>query len=359
MRERILHVVEAFTGGIFYFIRDLTNRQVEEYEVYILHGVRPESPTDMKALLDDRVHLIRLESFNGVFGSVLSKNTYKDVRKYYDELKPDIVHLHSSAAGFIGRWALPCRNTKIFYTPHGYSFMKRDIPLLERMGFWSLEWLCARRNAKTIACGEGEYKEAKKLTGNATFVNNGINIDALKSYVRPFESKKNYIVCTVGRIMTQKNPKLFNEIALKLPNQKFVLIGDGELRPCITARNVEITGWLDRCIVLHKEKECDIFILTSLWEGLPIALLEAMFMRKVCIVSNVSGNRDVIRNGENGFVCKDADDYVDVIRKIEEGIIDCERITEAAHQDVVNIYNESVMAKRYDEIYHDSAKKQK
>ena len=83
-----------------------------------------------------------------------------------------------------------------------------------------------------------------------------------------------------------------------------------------------------------------------------------MYMRKVCIVSNVSGNRDVIKNGENGFVCNNADDFVNVIRKIGEGEINCKKITEAAHQDVVNFYNEQVMAKRYDEIYHDCVKTQ-
>ena len=49
----------------------------------------------------------------------------------------------------------------------------------------------------------------------------------------------------------------------------------------------------------------DVFLLTSLWEGLPVSLLEAMYMKKPCVVSDVIGNHDVIENGRNGFICGD------------------------------------------------------
>ena len=62
----------------------------------------------------------------------------------------------------------------------------------------------------------------------------------------------------------------------------------------------------------------DVFLLPSRWEGLPISLLESMYMKKICVVSNVIGNRDVIHNGENGLVCSTAEEFADAIKTTED-----------------------------------------
>ena len=77
---------------------------------------------------------------------------------------------------------------------------------------------------------------------------------------------------------------------------KFVWIGDGELRDQLTSENIEITGWADRSTAIRYAVNADVFLLPSRWEGLPISLLESMYMKKACVVSNVIGNRDVIVN---------------------------------------------------------------
>lgn len=75
-------------------------------------------------------------------------------------------------------------------------------------------------------------------------------------------------------------------------------------------------------------------------EGLPISLLESMYMKKACVVSNVIGNRDVIHNGENGFVCTKVEDFVKAIEECqgEDG-----KLTERAYQDILKRYNTKVM----------------
>ena len=92
----------------------------------------------------------------------------------------------------------------------------------------------------------------------------------------------------------------------------------------------------------------------SLWEGLPISLLEAMFLKKVCLVSNVIGNRDVIKSGINGLICNDAQEYADAIRNIVLGNIDGSTLAENAHLDVVKHYNVDLMAQKYSQIYQAS-----
>lgn len=79
-------------------------------------------------------------------------------------------------------------------------------------------------------------------------VDNGININQLRELIDTKNTSKinHYDVFTLGRISVQKNSRLFNEIALKLPKLKFLWIGDGELRSELTAPNITVTGWLTR-----------------------------------------------------------------------------------------------------------------
>lgn len=354
-----MHVAEPFATGVLSFLVDITKRQVEEYEVYILWGMRPLTPPHVEELFDKRVRLIRIESFKGAMGTVVNPKAYQDVKRWYNEINPDIVHFHSSASGFVGRWALPCGKLPAFYTPHGYSFLMKDGSRLKRMIYWLIEYLSAQRPAKTIACSEGEYKEAVKLSGNSTFVNNGINVWILAPYVREIdEIGRPLKICTSGRVLYQKNPLLFNEIARLMPEAEFTWIGEGELRSELTASNVTVTGWIKREEALGIIRDSDFFILPSLWEGLPLSLLEAMYLKKICLVSDVIGNRDVIRSGENGVICRHVQEYVDAIWRIAHDGESGKLLSEAAHKDVEAHYNVDLMARMYSEIYQRELKKQ-
>lgn len=112
------------------FLVDITRRQVGKYDVYILWGQRPLTPDHVEDLFDPRVHLIKVDAIKGAMGTVVNPKAYMAVRRHFNEIKPDIVHLHSSASGFVGRWALPLSGVKAFYTPHGYSFlMQSGLPM--------------------------------------------------------------------------------------------------------------------------------------------------------------------------------------------------------------------------------------
>lgn len=350
--KKLLHIAEPFATGVLSFLIDITRRQVEEYEVYILYGIRPLTPDNVGELFDKRVHLIRIDSFRGAIGSLMNFNAYRDVRRWYEKIRPDIVHFHSSASGFIGRWALPCRKLPTFYTPHGYSFLMKDGAKAKRFLFWLIEYLSAKRPSMTIACSEGEYKEAIKLSSNSTYVNNGVNTRELKTFIRPIcRIQRPIQICTSGRILYQKNPRYFNEIAKLLPDAQFIWIGEGELKIELTSPNIKVTGWIKREEALDIIKSADFFILPSLWEGLPISLLEAMYLKKICLVSDVIGNRDVIKNGVNGLICNSVNEYADSIRSIVNGKIDGIPLSEHASEDVKQNYNIDLMAQKYDEIY--------
>ena len=185
------------------------------------------------------------------------------------------------------------------------------------------------------------------------YIINGINIQELALYLRNRTTYSSPIkVCTSGRILYQKNPFLFNQIASLLPDIQFIWIGDGDLRTELTSDNIRITGWITREEALNIVKEADFFILPSLWEGLPISLLEAMYLKKTCLVSNVIGNRDVIVHKRNGMICNTQEEYAKYIENIIEGRINGFKLAEQASQDVLQHYNVDIMASKYSNEYN-------
>lgn len=353
-KEKILYVVEAMGGGVFTYIVDLANRMCAYYEVYIAYGVRQQTPEDFLDYFDKRVHMIKVESFVRSINPKKDLAAIKEIKGIYKEIQPKIVHLHSSKAGVVGRLSISGRKARLFYTPHGYSFLMKNSNFLKRFIYIAIEKVLTLKKCRIIACSPGEYRETiKYLTKNADFIYNGID---LSKYAKnpPKEPPKTrwhqFTVYTVGRICVQKNPKQFNEIAKRLPDVRFIWIGDGELRDELTSENIGITGWTDKDTVMEISRSGDLFLLPSLWEGLPISLLEAMYNRKPCVVSNVIGNADVIQNGITGHICDTVDDFVKAIREIMEHRD--EACIENAYELVRNRYNADTMCRRYIKVYN-------
>lgn len=351
--KRILHIAESFATGVLNFLIDLTKYQVEEYDVYILWGQRPLTPSNAETLFDERVKLIKCKAFKGAIKSITNPIAYIEANKWYNKIQPDFVHLHSTASGIIGRCSIPCDKTKIIYTPHGYSFLSNNGGRLRCSIVRTIEKKLAQRDCLTVTCGKGQYEVAKKLTKNCTYISNGIDTNILEPFVTEIKEIYEPIkICTSGRLYPQKNPRLFNEIAKLLPQMEFIWIGDGGLRDELTAKNIKVTGWLSREDALKITAMSDFFILTSLWEGLPLALLEAMYIKKVCLVSNVIGNKDVIISGRNGIICETAEDFANNILNLAKDINKRKSIAEEAHKDVAASYNMLEMAKSYSKIYN-------
>ena len=354
-KPRLLFVVEAMGGGIFTYIVDLANELANKFDMYIAYGIRKQTPEDYEEYFDKRVHLIKVNSFERSINPMKDVRAFFEVRRIADEIKPDIIHLHSSKAGAIGRAAfdkykLNGKNVPVFYTPHGYSFLMKNHGPMKRTAYRLIEKACGKLNCTTISCSAGEHQESLKLNKRAVFVDNGINVEKLEQVLKNIEIVEHpFTVFTLGRICYQKNPKMFNEIAQALPEVRFLWIGDGELRNELQSENIEITGWVDRQSALTKAMSADVFILTSLWEGLPISLLEAMYMKKLCVVSDVIGNRDVIQNGINGFVCRNAGDFVFAICTAKDER--SKHFVEIAYDNILHHYNTKTMAEEYALIY--------
>ena len=214
-KARILFVVEAMGGGVFTYIVDLANELVKKYDMYIAYAVRPQTPSDYKDYFDKRIHLIEVKNFTRSVESSKDIKAFFEIKKIADEVKPDIIHLHSSKAGALGRWAFNGKKTPLFYTPHGYSFLMKNHSDAKRLTYKIIEAVSAKRACITISCSEGEHQETLKLTKRATYVDNGINMEQLGnllSAIRPLEDH-DFTVFTLGRICYQKNPMLLANYA--------------------------------------------------------------------------------------------------------------------------------------------------
>jgi len=307
---KIVHIVEALEGGVYAYFKDLSHffgneeisKNIETTIIYSGHrnGVSIEK---VNAEFSTNVNLIHLDMVREIAPFQDLKAILK-LRKELQKINPDIVHLHSSKAGVLGRISsfLLFKKKKIYYAPHGYAFLRTDISNKAKKLYSTIENSFQRLFGGTIiACGDTEFEIAKKI-GPSKLIRNGVDLDEIRHYFLPHQNTK-LTIAILGRITAARNPQLFNEIALRFPDFDFIWIGGGELNHLLTAPNITITGWiLDKKTVFSTLNAIDIYLQTSLWEGLPIAVLEAMVLEKPVIATNIIGNKDAVVHNKTGFL---------------------------------------------------------
>jgi glycosyltransferase involved in cell wall biosynthesis len=220
------------------------------------------------------------------------------------DLKPDVVHLHSSKAGFLGRVACQLLGFKaVVYTPGGVALLRQDISALQRNAFGALEALGARFTGTVVACGKSEALALQAYGVRARVIANG----TLPGPTPPEKRASNgsLTILAMGRATEQKNPAQFGRIAKQMahsPGFRFVWVGDGALTQGLYEGGVEVTGWLPPAAVRQRLAEADVYMSTSVWEGLSLAVLEGMGAGLPLVLSACAGNVDVVQEGVNGFL---------------------------------------------------------
>lgn len=329
---RVVHVIEALGGGVYTYFKDLSfffgeNGPADDLETYIIYsGNRKEiDPSKITEDFSKNVKLIEVPMVRE-FSIFKDLKSVLKLRKVLKEINPDAIHLHSSKAGVLGRAAhfLLFDKKKLFYTPHGYSFLRVDISPLHKKIYQAIEkYSQLIFGGTTIACGDTEYEIAKQL-GKSVLVRNGISINELQRFYNPVLNPVMRIGI-VGRITAQKDPELFNRIATLFPQFQFVWIGDGDLRSLLTAPNIIVTGWfLNQNDIMKELNTLDIYLQTSLWEGLPIAVLEGMALRKPVVATNVIGNKDIVIPNETGFLfdsTAELENYFEELKELQKRIL--------------------------------------
>lgn len=315
---KIVHVVECFAGGVFSFLSNLTN-ELDKEEYIVIYGInRDNTPSDFREKFPPNTKFIPWKNASR------SLNPLKDIKalwELYIILKRidgiDIIHLHSSKAGFLGRIVsfLLGKSKKTIYTPHAISFLRLDVSPKKRKIFIAMEKFASFFGGKIVACSQSE-KEAIEEQGikNVTFINNGIKPLQIEKKVNTSDK---ITIISVGRLSIQKNPKLFNDIALEFIdnlNIQFIWCGDGELKSELTSPNIKCTGWIERKELENYLASADIYLSTSLWEGLPLSVLEAMSIGLPVVLSDCVGNKDLVE--DNGFLYSKKNEACNILKDL-------------------------------------------
>jgi len=316
----IIHVVEAFGGGILDFLKILVSN-IEANHI-IIHALRKDTPKDYKDFFEKDVKLIHWKYASREINPINDFKAFLELTNILKRLskrkKIEVLHLHSSKAGFLGRLSakLLRLNSKVIYTTHGISFLRKDVSLIEKEIFIFLEKLAYKFGGKVIACSRSEAEFIRNYGINANYIYNGIKCP---NFNKKIQKKEKIKIITVGRIAYPKNPYLFQEIAkefLPYENIEFIWVGDGELRSTINLPNVKITGWLPQKEVFNILSQADIYLSTSLWEGLPLAVLQAMCAKLPLVLHNCIGNVDLVEEDYNGFLFRNKVEAVKKLRTL-------------------------------------------
>jgi glycosyltransferase involved in cell wall biosynthesis len=256
-------------------------------------------------------------------GGSMGVGTLLSLPRVLRSQRPDVVHVHGSRAGLLGTLSAHAAGVRpVVYTAHAFAFRREDYPILRR-AFVLAERATCELADHVICLTHGDLAAAKEAgipTSRATVIPNGIDVTrftagADRAVLGIAEGVP--VIGMVARLVPQKDPMTFlhaaRRIADTLRDARFLLIGDGPLRSRVESA-VRALGLEGRCLVLGTREDVpellqamDVVLLTSRWEGLPIAALEAMAAARPLVASRLSGLSEVIDDGLTGVLVSPGD----------------------------------------------------
>lgn len=354
--KKIIHICQATVGGTVEYLRlFLENIDANKYENILICP----SSGNMKNILEEKVKKVYLLEMEREIKVIKDMKSIIQLRKLLKKEKPDIIYLHSSKAGALGRIAAIGLKSKVIYNPHGWAFTINCSENKKKI-YSFIERLLYPLTNIIINISKDEYNQAinYKLSPNKMIViENGIDI-------KKFEKKKKdkfldkFVLGFVGRLVEQKNPlyliTIANELKELIPNCLFYVVGEGELQNELEKQIIHyeleqyfyLRGWSEK--VEEDIKNFDVALMISNWEGFGLVVCEYMAAKKLVLSFPVGGVKDIIKDNQNGI-------FID--RNLKEKVLKVylepefrEKIIEAAYKDVKNKYLIDDVIKKH-EIY--------
>lgn len=281
-------------------------------------------------------------------------------RRAIKKINPDIIHMHTLLGGVVGVFSSILLGIPKVYTGHGWRSSQKN-RFLSKLLFELIEIAVVNLCERVTCLSESEKHKGlnfviRKKT-KICQINTRINIDLKLENKKPLSSLINII--NIGELDSRKNPYLFIEIMRKFDgsNVRFKWVGGGllfnEIQKFLGSNDV-FDGPLEKKEVFNILNESDILLVTSLHEGVPLVIIEAMLTKTLVISNNYEGVKDIINDGVTGMVFNGTSE--DAYRCINEAINGKSKksIIESAYSYALNNhYNEKLMADAYLNIYKD------
>jgi glycosyltransferase involved in cell wall biosynthesis len=333
-----LHVIESTTAGVRRYVTGLVRGRSAAWDVSVACPALRETHFGDVAFVDEMrdlgvsLHLLPLRRSLGATDLAATRALHRLVkREGYD-----LIHTHSSKAGFIGRYVARRARVPAIHTPNGLYFLEQRG--LKRRFYLTLERLAGRWTDAMIAVSYGErdvmLRHRLVSPERVSVIENGVDTRWIRERA---EKDANHIAAQlnlphdavliggVGRMVNQKDPLTFVRAARRvrqsLSNARFVWVGDGELRDAVErlAQQLDVplvlTGHLENAWAMLSR--FDVFVLPSLYEGLPFTLLEAMALGVPVVAADVVGAHEVLADTSAGWLVPPKDE-VALARRIVE-----------------------------------------
>lgn len=348
---KILYCITCSTwGGAQENIWELIKNQIKlNNEVTLVVGDKGDLTKKVRNNLP-KVNVIVLTDLQRSISPNKDINAIFKLRKIIKEEHPDIVHLHSSKAGVIGRLACVGLDCKVIFTVHGWSFTDGIDSNMKKILYRFIEKRMEPLTDRFICVSKYDYQigirdKVLKNPSKAIVVYNGVNYKINISESKNFELPIKYIM--TARFSNQKDQAGL-VIALKdSKNRNFDLtfVGDGPTMTKVQQlvdkyklqKQIHFVGFqknVDKFLI-----DSNVFILSTHYEGLPISIIEAMSYGMPIIASNVGGNSELVKNGVNGFLTNNS-------RELREAIEYFEKYPEKIHsmgQNSLKMYESQFM----------------
>lgn len=331
-----------------------------------------------------------LHRHNGVQAVHYAMNRYKidplfDLRVFFQLSKLirsqrfDVIHAHASKPGYLARMAALGTGVPALYSPHCFAF-HAGAGSFTRFATSTLEKLAARFTTRIVAVANGERELASSYRVGTpelfTVIRTGIDpvpyrqcvdIKKLKSQLGIPETSP--VIGSVGRLNRQKSPMDFVRMAKAVhwsrPDAHFVWAGDGPLAEEVHALTAsfdleQVVHWLgERDDVPQLLHVMDCLVITSLWEGLPLVVLEAMASDVPVIATDIYGTRELVLHGESGFLAPAGDSHA-LARFALDLLADSEkrkRFASVGHGRIDNEFMRDRMISMLEDLYDEVASK--
>jgi len=255
--------------------------------------------------------------------------------------RPDIVNTHTAKAGFVGRAAARLAGvTVVVHTLHGHVFSGYFSPAKTRL-FLFLERLMARLSSTIIVLTDGQRDELVHTYRIAaadrfTVMPLGLELAPFRDQPRkPGDFRRAWqiapgapLISIVGRLVPVKNHALFLDAAAHVirqrPDARFAIVGDGDLRSALEAQvdalglrqHVVFTGWTRDTAPVYADS--DLLIISSVNEGTPVTVIEALASGCPVVGTAVGGLPDLLDHGRLGTLVPPGD-----ARALAEAMLGC------------------------------------
>ena len=369
--KKVLLITECLEKGVGKHVLDLYNefKTDKTVKIWVAYGKERADREFVNQIKSGDA--IELKNLKRTIGFCDFKSFF-EIKKLLKKIRPDVVHCHSSKAGFSGRIAAKlCKVNNIIYSPHAYFFLKYEKKSIKRKIFELAEILLSRLfTTKTVTTSRGEDavflnskidKENKRILIEHGLLVEEFSIERIREERNKYNvSDDEILIGAMARFENQKDPigtfKIMKELIQKNSNVKCIFWGNGSYYDEIKKMNLES----DNVILLPGETNTpelhlsiiDIYLTASLYEGLPYTLLTALAYGLPIAASCVEGNKDCVFENDNGILFE-PQNYQEAVNKICN-MINCESY-KSMKKKSLKVFNErfsiDTMVKKYRSLY--------